>query len=1183
MVLQKSYENNLPATGINCIYEDKKGNLWVSLWERGLHKYDPETDSFISFPYIGSGNNPFSIFQDSKMNYWICTWGNGIYRFHPDRKAEEMYIQESPFNDDKEISTAAFYSIVEDNTHHYIWAMSFSGLYIFEYDEDQKLRRVPTPAKLQETNNIFNHMIKDRTGNLWIGTFNEGVINVIFDNPLIRNNSLSVIKEKTGLTPNIQTIYEDKEGDIWFHQNRFGAGIYFPPENKTLFHTDIPALHDIIGVSCITDFRSYPDEIWLGFIYQPFICRLHKKGKDIHLIEQIDLGKTVTNPGNPRIFFEDRKNNIWIVTTERLLLKPFYTDSILAIHDLPYKITGITEDIRGDIWLSSLNQGIFRITISPGSQPDHMLIHNYTPTNSALEGTKFEAICADSKGQVWIGTKEGNMLIYDIITDEFRNISHLFNFADERLLNIVTDRYGHIWISTAKRLIEFIPESSALYDYSEEDGIIINSFLKNSYWINTAGEILFGGNKGISIIKPAHKPIERKEEPTVFITDVKTDNISVFQKNGNNKFDPITHLVRFKPEDKNIEINFSTLNYTSPNKIVYAYKLEGVDQAWRYTDSGNPFAIYNKLTKGNYTFRVKATDKNRLWSNHITTLKIYKEPDFYETWWAYTLYVLLFILIFYTIFRFIYHKVELKNKLKIAQIEKEKSEELTQLKLRYFTNITHDILTPLTIISYLVDDAETTGSSFQQFGTIRSNLNRLKRLLQQILDFRKMESGNMQLTISQGDIVDFIRDICYNQFLPLLGVKEISFSFSAGQDSIPGYFDADKIDKVIFNLLSNAFKYTPPGGSVQVEVEKKNQNAVIIRVSDTGIGISPEEQQKIFTRFYSKTIGQSVETNGIGLSLVKELIELHHGTISVESTINKGSCFTVEIPVHQPDYIHEENLESPLSGIEEQERETELSSENTHILLVEDNKELLLLMKNSLSGRYHIFTSGNGKKALSIIKEQDIQIIVSDIMMPEMNGLELCKTVKENLETSHISVIILTAKNSMEDRINCYNAGADGYIAKPFNMKLLEARINNLVQKQKSKQKDFKSDVDLNLSTLEYQSIDEQFLTTAIEIIQNHIDKPDFDISILAQSLNVSKSSLYRKIKSMTGLSPLEFVRNIRLKQACRLLKDKSVSISEVAYASGFSDPKYFAQCFKTEFNLTPSEFQKQKSVSTYQ
>lgn len=446
-----------------------------------------------------------------------------------------------------------------------------------------------------------------------------------------------------------------------------------------------------------------------------------------------------------------------------------------------------------------------------------------------------------------------------------------------------------------------------------------------------------------------------------------------------------------------------------------------------------------------------------------------------------------------------------------------------------------------------------------------------------------MESGNMQLTISQGDIVDFIRDICYNQFLPLLGVKEISFSFSAGQDSIPGYFDADKIDKVIFNLLSNAFKYTPPGGSVQVEVEKKNQNAVIIRVSDTGIGISPEEQQKIFTRFYSKTIGQSVETNGIGLSLVKELIELHHGTISVESTINKGRCFTVEIPVHQPDYIHEENLESPLSGIEEQERETELSSENTHILLVEDNKELLLLMKNSLSGRYHIFTSGNGKKALSIIKEQDIQIIVSDIMMPEMNGLELCKTVKENLETSHISVIILTAKNSMEDRINCYNAGADGYIAKPFNMKLLEARINNLVQKQKSKQKDFESDVDLNLSTLEYQSIDEQFLATAIEIIQNHIDKPDFDISILAQSLNVSKSSLYRKIKSMTGLFPLEFVRNIRLKQACRLLKDKSVSISEVAYASGFSDPKYFAQCFKAEFNLTPSEFQKQKSVPTYQ
>jgi DNA-binding response OmpR family regulator/anti-sigma regulatory factor (Ser/Thr protein kinase) len=434
-------------------------------------------------------------------------------------------------------------------------------------------------------------------------------------------------------------------------------------------------------------------------------------------------------------------------------------------------------------------------------------------------------------------------------------------------------------------------------------------------------------------------------------------------------------------------------------------------------------------------------------------------------------------------------------------------------------------------------------------------------------------------------------DLCYNHFLTLMKKKNINFLFSSNPNQMQAYFDADKIDKIIFNLLSNAFKYTPENGEVKIELKpfvREERKYLKIQISDTGTGIAPEDLNKIFVRFYNNKMKEAGETNGIGLNLTKELVEIHHGTISVNSQVDVGTVFTIEIPIDRDSYselelnvaeqtiLYEQTVER--IAIEDQaatEKEDVPGKSKTNIMLVEDNEELLLLMQEILSKHYHIILAGNGKEALEAVRENEVDVIVSDVMMPEIDGLELCRILKTNLETSHIPVILLTAKDTTNDRIECYNAGADAYISKPFELKVLEARINNFIANKKDRQMEFKSDFEINISKLEYPSLDEQFLKNAVSLIEQHLDASDFDINKMADKLNLSKSSLYRKIKSITDLSPRDFIRNIRLKHACLLLKDKSISIAEVAYSVGFSDPKYFTVCFKQEFNITPKEYQK--------
>lgn len=678
------------------------------------------------------------------------------------------------------------------------------------------------------------------------------------------------------------------------------------------------------------------------------------------------------------------------------------------------------------------------------------------------------------------------------------------------------------------------------------------------------------------------------------VADVKIDGVSSLLEKNNQRFNLRSQIISLNAGDKNIEIDFSSLNYAFPDKIKYAYKMDGVDDDWVYVRGDRQFAFYNQLPKGKRTFYLKTTDVNGLWSNYIAEVQVFKQPAFYETLWAYLFYIVFTLLCLYLFYHRMKRRIQLRHELRIAQIDKEKSEELVQTKLRYFTNISHDLLTPLTIITCLIDDAEmTNGSRISQLTMIRSNVNKLRRLLQQILDFRKVESGNMKLSVSKSDVISFIDDVCKIHFTPLMRKKNQTFTFLTEDRHLMAYFDRDKLDKIVSNLLSNACKYTANGGDIKLIVDsywESEYHHLRIQVVDTGEGIAPADLENVFKRFYTINKGDESESNGIGLSLTKDLVELHHGTINVESELGKGSTFTVDLPINKDSYQEDELISEHISvnGINTDlilEKEELIDSKvgegedmqiaDVHLLLVEDNEELLFLMEKILSKHYHVLIAKDGLEALNVIKDNEIDIIISDVMMPEMDGLEFCRTLKSNLETSHIPIILLTAKNTVEDRIECYNAGADGYISKPFELKILEARINNFIMHKKNKQEEFRSNVEVNIDSLEPSSMDKEFLDKVISVIKSNMSEGDFDVVQLADALAVSKSSLYRKMKIATGLSPIEFIRNIRLKHGSQLLKDKSISVAEVAYECGFSNPKYFATCFKEEFGVTPKEYQK--------
>lgn len=633
--------------------------------------------------------------------------------------------------------------------------------------------------------------------------------------------------------------------------------------------------------------------------------------------------------------------------------------------------------------------------------------------------------------------------------------------------------------------------------------------------------------------------------------------------------------IRLSPDSQDLEISFSTLSYCGLEQIRYTYRLVGVDKDWIYLNPSENKAFYNKLSKGTYTFQVKATDKNGLWSNQITELEIYRLPAFYETWWAYLIYICISLGLIALFFYLYIRQMKRENNKKLV-------DEMTQLKLRYFTNVSHELLSPLAVLSCLAGSIRSSDKEDKKYvDMMLANIKRLKALLQQILDLRRIDNKKMELSVSYGDVLAFLKELCKDSFSIMMSEKQINFSLVAEEDSVKGFFDRDKLDKIVSNLLSNAYKYTPSGKSVFLSVGTKyagGHEYLVLKVGDEGIGISSKEQDKIFVRFYNNKNSKPGLSNGIGLSLTKELVELHHGHIALKSALGKGSTFTIEIPLDKECYLSDEYCkmsEPVLSETSELEPSGEENLRET-LLLVEDNRELLYLMKDIFAEDYRVLMAENGREAWESIRKNGVNIVVSDIMIPEMDGIELCRHIKNDTATSHIIVVLLTAQISMENEITSYELGADDYVSKPFEPDVLKVRLKNLLNKRKQIQANSKNNPSIGMiSKIDFTSLDEQLIEKAIKVVERNLSEPEFDVVALASELGMSRSTLARKIKGITGKTPLDFIKDIKMKHACQMLKNKRMSIAEVVVALGYNDHKYFAASFREVYGMTPSEYQK--------
>ena len=1196
-------DGRLRYVTIKSLLEDSDGDLWIGTWAQGLFRYSPSTDKVVVYPKINEQYSSHVIYEDSNKDIWVGSWGYGLFKLRNPKDMENVSYQSflHENGDDSSLSDNIVYDIAEDINTHTLWVGTRSGLSILRLDESSSFINYKSgKSDYRIPSDEVNSIMRDSQKNMWIGAIGGGVLMADTRQPAFALHTLNFGDEDIPVT-SVRTLFADSDQNLWIGVGTYGLARreYVTGELKMYSHIpefsgvkDLPSLFAVVQ-------RKKSGDIWFG-MYNGGIYVYRKGEKVKHLTTK---NSAFLTSDCVSALYEDYEGNCWVGTrggigvrlsdgTDYRFETMNFNDSLSAgwIY-----VRDIVQDMDNSVWLATSNFGVIHIT-GDVRQPSTLKYENYSFHNRKLITNTVLCMHIDRFGRLWAGTEGGGLYLYNRSTGQFEEKTRTYSIPGDVIVSIEEDKSGNLWLGTVSGLVKLYVAavgndfSTRIYTSADvlQDDFIVNSSCSRD------GELFFGGHKGYNSFFPDKMEIP-SQETNFLITDIKIFNHSFknLPVELQQKISPVmptyTSKIELPYKYNNFSIEFAALTYKNPELNRYAYRLQNFDRDWQYTDADRRFAYYNNLPSGTYTFQLKATNENGEWSGYVREFTVVVLPPFWATWWAYLLYMVLVLVIGVLIYRTIKKRILLQNALRLREMEKAKAEELNHAKLQFFTNITHELLTPLTIISATVDELKTQAPSHNDLYTVmNSNIQRLIRLLQQILEFRKAETGNLKLRVSPGDLAAFVRTGT-ESFKPLVKKRKIHFSLLCDPESIVGYFDIDKLDKIMYNSLSNAAKYNKEDGFIQVTLsyDEEDREFVLLRVKDNGKGISREKQATLFKRFYEgdyrkfNTIG-----TGIGLSLTKDLVTLHGGTISVESEVDHGTEFIVRIPIERS-YYDEEQIDDEVISLRQTAIDyedtpedviaevQELATKANSILLVEDNEELLNLMTKLLGREYNVFTAENGKEGIIVLENEDVDLIVSDIMMPEMDGIEFCKYVKGHLEISHIPVILLTAKNKEEDRAEAYEIGADAFISKPFNLTVLHARIRNLLKYKARMAHDFKNQIVFEVKDLNYTSLDEDFIQRAINCVNNHLEDPNFDQAQFADEMLTSKSTLYKKLKSLAGLNTSSFIRNVRLKAACRIMEEKGINIrvSELAYAVGFNDPKYFSSCFKKEFGMLPSEY----------
>lgn len=1093
------------------------------------------------------------------------------------------------------LSSDLISGLVQDD-QGYIW-ISSSGTGIDILDKKNfSIRNVSQHSNMATTlsANAATTMYKDPDGIIWIGTFKKGLD---FFHKSMERFPIYNRHSKPFALPfeDINHFLEDKKGNLWLGTD--GGGLIYLDRSSGRFTTykhnpkDPHSLSNDVIVSLCLDHEG---KLWIGTFFGGLNCfdgskftRYQHRAEDPSSLSDKSVWE----------IFEDSKHQLWIGTLDGGVNLFDRKTKTFTRYSHPQQqalvssyISTIKEDAKGNLWFGT-SLGIDVLMRESGN-----IVHFESEKNNkaSLGNNVILGILEDSKGRMWIGTA-GGLSVWQRETNRFINFTEKDGLPHNTIMSMEEDAEGRMWLGTSNGLTCAVPAVSGdslrllFTHYSEADGLQGQRFNENASIRLTTGELVFGGDSGFNIFKPEDIG-HSKTIPRLVFTDFQLFNKSIrpARKEGDSHFSLSSSIttnpsIVLAASDNVFSIEFATLNFMQPSKIKYKYKLEGFNDDWLLADANSRRVTFTNLNAGNYTFRVIATNNDGEWNKEGISLSIKVLPPFWKSGTAYIIYTLMLVAALYITRKLIQQGERMKFAIRQQREEAMRSRELDMMKTKFFTNVSHEFRTPLSLIVSPLEKLSEQVKDIDQrknVDLIQRNTKRLLNLVNQLLDFRKMEVHDIRFHPSQGDIIQFIRETVYS-FADLSEKKNIKLTFESSVASLEAIFDHDKIEKILFNLLSNAFKFTMGNGSiaVMVDVKDSSENSVIeIVVKDSGIGISPEKHELIFERFFQNELPSSIvnQGSGIGLAITKEFVRIHGGTIRVESEVGKGSSFIVELPLKKIVNAVHETVSEPVNSVEDSEIENEAIAKaggKPLILLVEDNEDFRFYLKDNLKIAYDVIEAETGEEGWKKTISQYPDLIVTDVMMPDMNGTELCKKIKSDQRVSHIPVILLTARSGEEQRLEGFEVGADDYIPKPFSFPILESRIRNLISIRKDLHRLLAKKNGIKASEIQITSLDEQFVARVIEAIEKNIANSELTVLDLSRELGVSRAQFFRKVQELTGKAPLELIRSIRLQHAAQLLEKSQLSVSEVAYRVGFNNPKYFARHFKEQYHVLPSAY----------
>ncbi|MBE8724319.1 hybrid sensor histidine kinase/response regulator transcription factor [Flavobacterium hungaricum] len=1139
------------------ITRDPQGEIWASSLNKIYH-YSEENHSFenaaLHPPSNKSGFRITVIYAVDAENIVIGTQDHGVLIYNRNNKT----TTELKFDTKDPVFVRQFRKRGNDE----LWIASESGVYVYNLKTKKAVnlkKNYNDPYAISD--NAAYSITIDKENGIWVGTYFGGIN--YHQKQYTQFKKYFPQKGQNSISGSaVREIHKDDHGDIWIGTEDAGVNRFNP---KTQQFTSYP-----VSYYNIHALLPRKDKIWVGTFEHGLDVLDRNSGALIQHYSASD-GRSGLHSNFIFSFYEMKNKDFVIVTTSGLYRYNEQADHFEIMKFFPetYHYTNFKEDSDGNLWAGSYRDGL--LFYNPKTKKKEVFNYDYKNPQGISNNT-INTIFEDSSKNLWIATENGLNLV-DRKTHTFTKFTTKNGMPSNVFYSILEDDEGNLWLTTSKGLVKFGPDHKTLKIFTTANGLLSDQFNYNSAFKDTNGDMYFGNLNGMISFNPKHFT-KNKYTPFIYITNLQINNKDI-EANGTDS--PIKQSISFIDElelnnnQSSFNLEFASLNYTAAELTEYWYQLENVNKDWVYLERNNK-VFFTELAPGDYVFKVKSLNSFGVWSKEVK-LKIRILPPFYASIYAYLLYFVLICTGFYYIIRYSQNLTQIKNNRKIKHLNDEKEKEIYQAKIDFFTNVAHEIRTPLTLIKGPLE--KLLGLQYeseevpQHLSIMKKNTSRLLKLVNELLDFRKSEIGGLKLTFVEANISSQVRNL-HLRFSQLIEERGLDFQLELGEKDIHAFVDKEAFKKILSNLLSNAVKYAKD--TVSISLFRDDKKLTLIVKNDGSI-IPIHLKDKIFEPFFRVDDSNTASGTGIGLSLAHSLAQLHNGNLQLLSD-SDFNVFELTLPLHQKEefMLYSESEKETIES--ETPKETAaIKNEKAQLLVVEDNEDLLSFITTELASSYTILKASNGDEALKIIHNENIQLVISDVSMPIMDGIEMCKTIKTNLETSHIPVILLTAKNSLQSQIDGLEVGADAYIAKPFSMDYLKVQASNLIENRRQIMNYYASSPLSHIKSIAHNKTDEKFLKKLDDEILKNITDPDLSVESLAEIMNMSRSTLYRKIKDITNLSPNELINIVRLKRAAELLLNENLKMYEIAEMVGYKSQTSFGRNFQKHFSMSPSDY----------